>query len=125
MPDELAAFDQAIAPDGNYAADLARRAIVRGVIASSTTKVGTREPLLQQALVAAQRALALAPGFGEAHLALGITLARSLDLPGAAPPGNAKLQGTFGQFAARMGHAEVVVRSAQRAVTLDPWRCLS
>lgn len=125
----LAAFDHAIALDPNYPAAYAMRASALSSIAFATDNLSTQIAAREQALAAAQRAVALAPEFGEAHLALAVIRAGGfLDYRGAAPeygralalaPGNANVQRTFAFFAALMGHFDQAVIAAQRAVTLD------
>jgi serine/threonine-protein kinase len=126
---ELAAYDRAIALDPKYAAAMVSRATVLVAIEFDTTNFLTRNQLRQQALVAAKRAVALAPDYGEAHMAVGEILANSLDFVGAAPeleqalelaPGNARVQRVFAWFAGAIGHRAQALAAARRAVTLDP-----
>jgi TolB-like protein len=113
-PAELAAFDRAIALDPNYAAAYSRRASALSNIMLATTNLDTRGQLQQQALAAAQRAVALAPEFGESHLALGAALRNSLDFVRASPeyeralalaPGSSRVQRGYAQHPAEMGHS--------------------
>jgi len=128
-PAELAAFDRAIALDPDYAAPYASRSLVLLNIATATTNPGTREQLQQQALAAAQHAVALAPEFGAAHLALGAALLRSLEFVKATPeferalalaPGSSRVQHIYALYAVALGYFDPSVVAARRAVSLDP-----
>jgi tetratricopeptide (TPR) repeat protein len=125
----LAAFDQAIALDPNYAAAYAYRAGLLVDILSSSTDSHSRESLRDQARRAAERSIALAPALADAHRALWLVRAIGyLDFAGAAPeierartlaPGNARVLEAFAGFEVLLGHAEAAVAAAQRAVALD------
>jgi tetratricopeptide (TPR) repeat protein len=127
----LAALDQAIALDLNYALAQCRRAAALGNLSIFVDlKAEELDRVRGQALQAAERAVALAPNLGEAHLAL--ALARPydfLDFGHAAPefdqalalaPGSARVQAHYAGFAGQLGHFETAVNRARRAVTLDP-----
>src|SRR3984957_15391214 len=126
----LAAFDYAISLDPNFAAAYARRASTLDAIYYATSDVSTRIGLNQQARIAAERAVALAPQLGEAHHALGITYLRGApDLTQASrefhrslelAPGSAWVQVNTGWFDCWLGHFESAVAAARRAVSLDP-----
>ena len=126
----LAAFDQAISLDPNFAAAYARRAAALGSIYDYSTNLSARAALNEQARAAAERAVALAPQLGEAHHALAITYvrgapdltqaAREFDRSLALSPGSAWVQGNTAWFACWLGHFEFAVAAARRAVTLDP-----
>ena len=124
----LAAFDRAIALDPDFALAYARRAATLAYIYRSTD-AGTRPQLKAQARAAAEHALALAPQLGEAHLVLAYTYyrgepdlaaaAREYDQALALAPGSAWVQRGFAWFASFLGHFDVALRAARRAVTLD------
>jgi TolB-like protein len=127
----LSEFDRAIALDPDYAAAYAGRAGALTWIAFYTVKLDLREQMHADAITAARRAVALAPEFGEAHLALAsATLngglpdfagaGREFDRALALAPGDARIQGSFAHFAAEMGHFEPALTAARRAVSLDP-----
>jgi TolB-like protein/Tfp pilus assembly protein PilF len=126
----LAAFDQAIALDPQYALAYARRASALLRIYDVGNDPATRAALNEQARAAAEHAVALAPQLGEAHLALAITLEfgmrdyatmnREYRLALALAPGSAWVQSTFGVFARQMGNSDEALRAARRAVRLDP-----
>jgi serine/threonine-protein kinase len=126
----LAAFDYAISLDPNFAAAYARRASTLDAVYYSTSDVSARVGLNQQARIAAERAVALAPQLGEAHHALAITYVRGApDLTQASrefnrslalAPGSAWVQVNTGWFDCWLGHFESGVAAARRAVSLDP-----
>jgi TolB-like protein len=126
----LAEFDHAITLDPQYAKAYAERAWALHSIAISVRNPGDRAGLREQASVAAQRAVALAPDLGEAHAILASIRAYALfDYPDAAPefdralalaPGSAQVQTTYAFYAADLGHVDAAVNAARRAVSLDP-----
>jgi TolB-like protein/Flp pilus assembly protein TadD len=126
----VAAFDQAIALDPNYAAAYSRRAGALLRLYNHGTDPSVRASLHAQARAAAERAVVLAPELGEAHLALAFTheigardfaeAAREFNRALALSPGSAWVQGNFALFASQMGHFQPAVTAARRAVSLDP-----
>jgi len=126
----LAAFDHAIVLDPNFAVAYARRAGTLELIYDFATDLGVGQSLNAQARAAAERALALAPQLGEAHLALAFTYtrvapdfvkaAREHDLAMALSPGSAWVQRNVGLFESALGHFELAMTAARRAVSLDP-----
>jgi len=126
----MAAFDEVIALDPNYALAYGGRAAAIGNFAIFNAKPGERGHLREQALEAAERAVALAPELGETHLALAeIRAFVLLDYAGAAPefdralalsPGSVAVQRAFAGFSAQLGHFDAAVKAARRALTLDP-----
>jgi serine/threonine-protein kinase len=127
----LAAFDQAIALDPNYAQAHARRA---SALADISIFVDLKPEELarvrEQARLAGERAVALAPELGDAHQALAGVLSNGLlDFADAAPefdralalsPGSARVQLGFAAFAGQLGHFGAAIKAARRAVDLDP-----
>ena len=126
----LAAFDQAIHLDPDYAwAYIGRARALNNISAASIAKPGERASVREQALKAGEQAVALAPELGEAHLVVAVTRAYSLDLAGAAPeyeralrlaPGSAFVQSSFAWFSTVLGHFDSASQAAHRAVALDP-----
>jgi TolB-like protein/tetratricopeptide (TPR) repeat protein len=127
----LAAFDQAIALDPNYAQAHAKRAVALADISIFVDlKPEEMARVREQARQAAERAVALAPELGSAHLALADVLSNGLlDFAAAAPefdralalsPGSARVQMGFAAFAGHLGHFEPAINAARRAVDLDP-----
>ncbi len=125
----LAALDQTILLDPNYADAYTRRAgaLLNLSYISSPDEV---KALREQAAVAAERAVALAPDSGEAHAVLGrVRFDFSLDFAGGAAefdkalalaPGSAVVQRNAAVNTAMLGHFEPALKAAQRAVDLDP-----
>jgi TolB-like protein/Tfp pilus assembly protein PilF len=128
--DALAAFDEAIALDPNFAKAYAERAWVLHEIAATVHNPGDRAGFREQARIAAERAVALAPDLGETHATLASIRAYALfDYVGAAPefdralnlsPGSATVQSRFAWYAADLGHFDQAINAARRAVSLDP-----
>jgi tetratricopeptide (TPR) repeat protein len=133
----LAAFDQAIALDPNFAAAHAQRArALRSMTLLSTEPTAVRS-LYSQARQAAERAVALAPDYADAHMVLGwhILVNGFLDLRGAAreidramalAPGNAAVLDGYAGFQGILGHHDAALPAMRHAITLDPqnsrWR---
>jgi tetratricopeptide (TPR) repeat protein len=125
----LTALDQAIALDPNYADAYTRRA---GALLnlSYVSSADAIKPLHEQAAVAAERAVALAPDSGDAHANLGrVRFEVSLDFAdGAAEfdkalalaPGSSVVQRNAASYTVLLGHFEPALKAAQRAVDLDP-----
>jgi serine/threonine protein kinase/Tfp pilus assembly protein PilF len=126
----LAGFDQAIALDPRYALAYARRASALLRIYNVTDDTSQRQRLHEEARDAAQRAVALAPQLGEAHLAMAfsygigaydfVASGHEFERALALAPGSAWVQGNFATFASQVGQHEVALRAANRAVQLDP-----
>jgi serine/threonine-protein kinase len=126
----LAALDQAIALDGNFAQAHAMRASVLTDISVFVAKPAELAEVREQARKAAERAVALAPGLGEAHMTLAfVRWVALLDFAGALPefdralalsPGNANILRHFAGFNAELGRFQPAIIAARRAVALDP-----
>jgi TolB-like protein/Tfp pilus assembly protein PilF len=125
----LTLLDQAIALDPNYAAAYALRAELLIPLSFEPNLEGAKG-LREQAHASAERAVALAPDLGEAHIALADVYARILqDYVGAAAeddralaiaPGSAYVQGNVGAWMGAFGNIDSALVAAQRAVSLDP-----
>jgi eukaryotic-like serine/threonine-protein kinase len=127
----LAAFDQAIALDPNFAAAHAQRAVeLRGLAIFSTAPTAVRQ-FYAQARQEAERAIALAPDYADAHMVLGwhILVNGFLDLRGAAreidramvlAPGSAAVLDGYAGFQGILGHHEAALAAMRRAIRLDP-----
>ena len=124
----LAAFDQAIAEDPNYARAHAGRARALGTLASNGYE--PFESGFASAREAAERARALEPELAEAWLRLAyITYAVDLDIAKARgqyeralalDPGSAEVQGLYSNFAVGIGQTEKAIEAGSKAVQLDP-----
>lgn len=126
----LAQFDLALAADADFAAAHSARARSLMALASQYSKGDAMQALLVDAIAAAERAIALAPGYADAHSVLGITLfqgrldavaarehyERSLQLGG----GEATILARYAQFSARCGRHALAADVMARAVTRDP-----
>jgi TolB-like protein len=117
----VSAYTEAIRLDPNYARAFAARAAALQVYGSESE---TRE-----AVADALKAISLAPELGEAHLALADAYASGLDFSRAneeyeralaLAPGNAQVLQGYSDFAVAMGHFDVGLAAARRAVQLDP-----
>jgi serine/threonine-protein kinase len=128
-PAVLAVLDQAIALDPNYADAYTRRAGALLNLANSS-RLDAAKALREQAAMAAERAVALAPDSGDAHAVLGrVRFEVYLDFGGCAAefgqalalaPGSAVVQRNAAVYMAFLGHFEPALKAAQRAVDLDP-----
>jgi TolB-like protein len=129
----LEALDQAVALDPNYAAAYVMRSTEQ-LDLWLVANPDMAKDLGERALASAERAVALAPDFGDAHAALGrIRRNISLDFTGAGAeydralalaPGSWEVQFGAAVQSALVGHFEPALVGAQRATSLDPraWR---
>jgi TolB-like protein/Tfp pilus assembly protein PilF len=126
----LARFDAAIATDPNYAAAHAARSRSLTAIANQYGEVGQSDEYYAAAIVSAQRAIALAPKFADAHSTLGLVLFQGrLDAHAAREPfensrrlgpGDANVLARFSLFSARIGRKNEAADAMRRALVLDP-----
>ncbi len=126
----LVRLDRAISRDADFAAAYAKRARALISLAALIHAPGMRAQVLDQARKSAERAVALAPRLGEAHLALGLVLAAGfVDFAAAAPeyaralelsPGSADVQRDAAAYYGLVARPEVAIAAARRAVSLDP-----
>jgi TolB-like protein/tetratricopeptide (TPR) repeat protein len=130
LPAAVAAYTEAIRLDSHYALAFAGRSFAfSGVASEAETPAAMREGY-DKAQADARRALALAPDLAQAHLALASVAENgTLDFTQAndeyeralaLAPGNAEVLRNSGLFTAFMGHFDVGVAAARRAVVLDP-----
>jgi serine/threonine-protein kinase len=127
---KIAAYDEAIHLDPQYAKAYAGKAGALGAFAGSYEPAATARQVVEQARALAEKAVQLAPDLGDTHLALAsvyddglLEFKRSMseyDRAQVLAPGNVRVIGAYSIFLARMGHADSAIASAQRAVTLDP-----
>jgi len=126
----LTHFELAIAADPKFALAHAARSRSLSIIASEDAKADQIKPLFSEAIVAARRAVELAPNRAEGHLALGYALfAGRLDIEGARPSyerayalghGNADTVLLYALYCSRAGRPREASAAVQRAVVLDP-----
>ncbi|MEI6486199.1 MAG: TIR domain-containing protein [Sphingomonadales bacterium] len=126
----LAAFDDAVARDPDYAAAHAARARALAVIANRYGDGSDRKATYDAAITAARRAVMLAPNDAAAQSALGFTLYYGrLDLPGAKEAfersavlgaDNADVLSRYALFASRIGKFAAARQALDTARRLDP-----
>jgi TolB-like protein/Tfp pilus assembly protein PilF len=126
----LTHFELAIAADPKFALAYAARSRSLSIIASEDAKADQIKPLFSEAIVAARRAVELAPNRAEGHLALGYAMfAGRLDIEGARPSyerayalghGNADTVLLYALYCSRAGRPREASAAVQRAVVLDP-----
>jgi TolB-like protein/tetratricopeptide (TPR) repeat protein len=131
VPTAVAAYTDAIRLDPHYALAFAARSIALSTAAeegAGATAAAVREGY-DKAQADARQALALAPDLAQAHLALALVSDNTLDFTPASEeyeralalaPGDAQVLREGGTFAAIMGHFDVALAAARRAVVLDP-----
>jgi tetratricopeptide (TPR) repeat protein len=119
----LAAFDQAIALDPNFAAAYTHR--VRALRGGQTSppNPGPVRDLYAMAREAAERAVTLAPDYADAHMALGWQVlvhgyldfgaaVREVDRAMALAPGSASVLDSYAGFQGIVGHHDVALAAA-------------
>jgi eukaryotic-like serine/threonine-protein kinase len=127
----LAAFDQAVALDSNFAAAHTHRARALRYVAHYSADPDAVRDLYAAARQAAERAVALAPDSADAHMALGwhVLVNGYLDFTGAAPeidramalaPGSASVLDSYAGFQGIVGHRELSLAAMRHAIRLDP-----
>jgi TolB-like protein/Tfp pilus assembly protein PilF len=130
-----AAAQQAIALDPNYASAYAMLSFAKTTLAMFGVDA---EPSAAAGILAADKAVALAPGLPEAYAARGHARMRAWNWAGAQAdyekalqldPNDAASQGRYGVFLAGFGRFEEAIAAAQRSVDLEPlnssmWLCL-
>jgi TolB-like protein/Flp pilus assembly protein TadD len=128
-PTAIAGFTQAIRLDPNFALAYARRSTAVSEYGASADTGPALRADLERAAADARQAIALAPELAEAHFALAGVFADQLNFAQAneeygralaLAPGNAEILGMSAGFASLMGHFEIALTSARRAVLLDP-----
>jgi TolB-like protein len=131
----LAAFTDSIQLDPGYALAYAARSLVSS---QYLDEAGTIEPnrVGADAVQAdALKAIALAPGLAEGHLALAVYLdtfrhdmteaSREYQRAVTLAPGNTQVLRRYALNAAESGRADAAITAARRAVTLDPLSALT
>ncbi|MGH8061211.1 MAG: TIR domain-containing protein [Pseudoxanthomonas sp.] len=125
----LALFDTAITLDPEYAAAHAARSAALTTLANQYAQVGQHAAMYDQAVAAAERAIALAPEFAPAYSMLGFVLFQGrLDARAAGEPfekssvlgaGEAKVQARWAQYCARTGRVREAAEAMERALARD------
>jgi len=129
----MKAFSDAIALDDKFALAFASRAFAINVCAGNSMDWFQR-PSSNSARSDAERAIKLAPGLAEGYLALSRIEEDSLNFESAdnacsrareLGPGNVQVLYECGLQSAYLGHDDLAIADARRAVTLDPLNPLS
>ena len=125
----LALFDTAIGRDPEYAAAHAARAASLTTLANQYARVDQHAAMYDQAVAAAQRAIALAPEYANAYSTLGFVLFQGrLDARAAREPfekssvlgaGEANVQARWAQYCARTGRVREAAEAMQRVLSRD------
>ena len=125
----LALFDAAIELDPDYAAAHASRAAALTTLGNQYGEVAQRVAMYDQAIVAARRAIVLAPAYANAYSILGFVLFQGrLDARAAREPfeksnllgqGEANVQGRWAQYCARTGRVNEAAEAMKRALSRD------
>jgi serine/threonine-protein kinase len=127
-------YAEAIRLDPNYALAYAARSRAQLDFIYQFTRLTRRRQSGENARIDAEQAVALAPGLGLGHAALGKFLQYSLDFPRASEeferalalaPGNATVLYEYSLHAAYMGRANTAIDVARKGVALDPLNLLS
>jgi TolB-like protein/Tfp pilus assembly protein PilF len=126
----LADYELAISEDPNFALAHAARSRSLAALAAEYAKANQLKPLYDEAIVAARRAIAIAPDLAEGYLALGFALfTGKLDLAAARPAydrayqlgrGSADIVLLFSLYCSRAGRAKEAAEAVEQAVALDP-----
>ncbi|MBS0367374.1 MAG: TIR domain-containing protein [Proteobacteria bacterium] len=125
----IAGYSEAIRHDPGYVLAFANRSVAFASYARNYAAGPAVQENYARAQADAQKAITLAPGLAEAHLALATVLRDSLDFRRASEeyqravalaPGNARVLGEYGVFAVEMGQAETGLAAVRRALVLDP-----
>jgi TolB-like protein/DNA-binding winged helix-turn-helix (wHTH) protein/cytochrome c-type biogenesis protein CcmH/NrfG len=130
----IAAFDEALRLDPNFALAYAARSRAR-VVYGSYFMVQAGPNIFDLARADATRAIALAPDLGEGHALLAQVLEIGFlefgqaedeyERAMAISPGSAWVLQAYSRFAANMGRADTALTTAKRALELDPLNILS
>ncbi|HTV95815.1 MAG TPA: protein kinase [Steroidobacteraceae bacterium] len=127
----LAAFDQAISLDPNFAAAYTHRVRVLREVAYFTSDPGAVRDLYAMAREAAERAVALAPDYADAHMAFGwqvlvhgyldfAAAEREVERAMALAPGSASVLDSYAGFEGIIGHHDAALAAMRHAIKLDP-----
>jgi TolB-like protein/DNA-binding winged helix-turn-helix (wHTH) protein len=125
----IADYKEAVRLDSNFALPYAGWSIALSAYASFYAHGAAKRDWERRARLPALKAVALAPGLAEGHLALTFVHLASLDFERAneefgravaLAPGNARILRDYGLFAVAMGHTDAGIAAARRAAALDP-----
>jgi TolB-like protein len=130
----IVAFNESIKLDPSYALAYAARSLVRSQLIDEF-EPGPTNAEVDAVRGDALKAIALAPGLAEGHLALAVSLStfrqdmteasREYERAATLAPGNTLILRRYALSAAELGRIDVAIAAAQRAVTLDPLTALT
>jgi len=128
--DAIDGFTRAIRLDPNYALAYAGRSIALSSSVSYWAIAATAAPaILDRSLVDARKAIALAPGIADGHVALAAAYENALEFARAGEeyeralalaPGSARVLRDYGAFAILMGRSDSGLTMVRRAAVVDP-----
>lgn len=126
----LAKFEEAIADDGKYAAAYAAKSRSMAVIGNQYAKGSELRALYRAAVIAARRAVELAPEYAEAHSAFGFALAfGEMNVRVARKPyetslklgsGDADILSRYAIFCSRLKRFDEANATITKSLALDP-----
>ena len=128
------AYTEAIGADSTYALAYAGRSLAYADFARALVSGPGVAQYLDQAQVDAHKAITLAPGLADAHLALANFSVGSLDFAGALQayeralalaPGDARVLNEYGAFAVLIGRTEAGLATGRRLLVLDPLNAMN
>jgi TolB-like protein/Flp pilus assembly protein TadD len=123
------AYGEAIRADSDYAVAYAGRSLAFADFARALVSGPEVGDYLDKAQMDARKAIALAPGIADGHLALANFFAGSLEIAGALfeyeqalalAPGDARVLRDYGAFVVLIGRTEASLAAAHRLLVLDP-----
>jgi serine/threonine-protein kinase len=123
------AYTEAIRADSDYALAYAGRSLAFADFARALVSGPGVGDYLNKAQTDARKAISLAPGLADSHLALANFSVGSLDLTGALQeyeralalaPGDARVLNEYGAFAVLIGRTAAGLAAAHRLLVLDP-----
>ena len=129
LPSAVAAYNEAIRADPDYALAYAGRSLAFADFARALVAGPEVGDYFHKAQSDARKAIALAPDLADSHLALANFFAGSLELADAMTqyeralalaPGNAAVLREYGAFAVILGRSEAGLAAAHRLLVLDP-----
>ena len=130
----IVGFNESIKLDPGYALAYAARSLVRSQLIDEF-EAGPTSAAVDAVRGDALKAIALAPGLAEGHLALAVSLStfrqdmteasREYERAATLAPGNTLVLRRYALSAAELGRIDVAIAAAQRAVTLDPLTALT
>jgi len=135
LQEAVAAFTESIRLDPNYALAYAARSLVRSQLSDEFATFAPISAEADAVRADALKAIALAPGLAEGHLALAVSVStfrqdmteasREYERAATLAPGNTQVLRRYALSAAELGRPNAAIAAARRAVTLDPLTALT